>query len=153
MKRERWIVGCSGIAAAAVVAVAGDAGAHAGSSSTRQAHACVSAASPAGSQPVPFAGPFPAGVVRIVGTTGACRADEVAVHWLISGRGGPAGPRGPQGATGPAGFAGAAGPAGAPGALGARGAAGAVGPVGPAGPTPLDDAESRLSALEAWLAR
>lgn len=50
------------------------------------------------------------GSVRIVGPNDACKRDETAIHWSITGAQGPQGPPGPQGPQGPAGPPGDAGP-------------------------------------------
>jgi hypothetical protein len=57
------------------------------------------------------------GTIHIVGQSGSCGSNEMALTWNVVG---PIGPAGPTGATGPQGPTGATGPQGAPGsALGA----------------------------------
>jgi hypothetical protein len=53
--------------------------------------------------------------LRLVDAGTACRPNETAVQWNVTGPQGPAGPQGPVGPTGPAGPQGIQGPAGADG--------------------------------------
>ena len=56
------------------------------------------------------------GALRTIAADGACKKNETALDWSISGTPGPQGPQGPSGPAGPT---------------------GATGPTGPAAPTPL----------------
>jgi hypothetical protein len=60
----------------------------------------------------------PSGTVRIVPTPGACKSNETALDWNVTGPQGQAGPAGPQGEQGPQ------GETGAPGAPGSGGTGG-----------------------------
>jgi hypothetical protein len=66
------------------------------------------------------------GTLRIIAATGACRANESALDWSISGPVGPQGPVGPEGPQGPEGSQGAEGPQGPQGPQGPTGAVSAA---------------------------
>jgi Collagen triple helix repeat (20 copies) len=88
-------------------------------------HACVKSDTPGNGQ------------VRIVPATEACKSNETAIQWNVTGPPGPAGPQGPAGSPGPQGPKGedgAEGPAGPPGPAGPQGDTGPQGPQGPDGP-------------------
>jgi hypothetical protein len=72
------------------------------------------------------------GFLRVVAAGAACRKNEDALAWNVTG---PRGERGERGEAGPQGPTGPTGPAGAEGAAGETGAAGPAGPRGEAGPT------------------
>jgi hypothetical protein len=71
------------------------------------------------------------GQVRIVDSADACKSNETAIDWNVTGPAGPAGPPGPSGAAGPKGDAGPAGPQGPQGPQGSQGPEGPQGPAGP----------------------
>jgi hypothetical protein len=121
--RLRW----SGALLVGLVAAAGAgtlAQAHGGDQA--KVHACYLTTAYPGNTP-------PLGSARIVRADEACRSNETALDWSLTGAPGPQGPRGPEGPQGQRGPAGTQGERGATGPQGERGATGAQGPAGPGG--------------------
>ncbi|MCW2777653.1 MAG: collagen-like protein [Frankiales bacterium] len=86
------------------------------------------------------------GGLRVVTTTGTCKASESELDFAQQGVPGPQGVAGPVGATGPVGLTGPAGPLGPQGPQGPSGPVGAQGPAGPASaPRVLRAAQGSIS--------
>ena len=121
-----------GVAAAAVLALAGCAKGDRGESGQQGSKGEQGVAGPVG--PVGPPGPVgPAGPAGPKGDAGPAGAQGPKGDAGLIGPPGAPGPKGEQGAAGPAGPKGDAGLAGPPGAPGAKGEQGAAGPAGPKG--------------------